>query len=128
MAAGVDELLSRGGALSEIADDGDPGTRPDAGDAGPQMRQQQIAVVAGEFLHALVGGGLVAERLRLLLLPLGRIAHQNVGGPQASLSSSRQIPCKRMPKPMVFSRPCAFAISLISATFEAIRSGRSPQN
>ena len=41
---------------------------------------KQIAVLAGELLHALVGFGIVVERLDLLLLPLGRVAHQDVGG------------------------------------------------
>ena len=80
MAAGVDELLQRVGALRGIADDGDAGAGPDLGDAGPQMRQQQIAMLAGELLHALVGLRLVVERLHLLLLPLGGVAHQDVGG------------------------------------------------
>src|SRR3954465_1810550 len=53
MAAGVDELLQRVGALLGIADDRDTGAGPDFGDAGPQMRQQEIAMLAGELLHAL---------------------------------------------------------------------------
>ena len=43
------------------------------------MRQQQIAVLAGELLHALVCFRPVVERLHLLLLPLGRVAHQLIG-------------------------------------------------
>ena len=35
MAAGVDELLQRIGALGGIADDGNPRARADLGDAGP---------------------------------------------------------------------------------------------
>ena len=46
MATGIDELLQCVSALPGVANDGDPGTRPDPGDAGPQMRQQQIAVLA----------------------------------------------------------------------------------
>ena len=80
VAAGVDELLQRVGALRGIADHGDAGARTHLGDAGPQMRQQQIAVLAGELLHALVGLRFVVERLHLLLLPLGGVAHQLVGG------------------------------------------------
>ena len=45
MAAGVDELLQRIGALRGVAEHGDPGTGPNLGDAGPQMRQQQVAVL-----------------------------------------------------------------------------------
>ena len=37
-------------------------------------------MLAGELLHPLVGLGGVVERLHLLLLPLGRVAHQYVGG------------------------------------------------
>src|SRR5450631_4011869 len=70
MAAGVDELLQCVSALRRIADDGDPGAGPDAGDAGPQMRQQEIAMLAGELLYTLVGLRLAVERLHLLLLPL----------------------------------------------------------
>src|SRR3979409_916924 len=92
------------------------------------MRQQKIAVLANELLHPLVGRGSVVERLHLLLLPLGRVAHQYVGGLPRVFSFSRQITCRRMPKPMVFSRSCARAIALISAMLAAIRSGRSPQN
>jgi hypothetical protein len=45
MAAGVDELLQRISALGGIADHGNPGAGPDAGDAGPQMRKQEFAVL-----------------------------------------------------------------------------------
>src|SRR5690242_2682911 len=54
MAAGIDELLQRIGALDGIADDGDAGARTDLGDAGPQMRQQEVAMLAGKLLHAQV--------------------------------------------------------------------------
>ena len=37
-------------------------------------------MLAGELLHALVGLGLVVERLDFLLLPLGGVAHQLVRG------------------------------------------------
>ena len=80
MAAGVDELLEGVGALLGIADHRDAGAGPHLGDAGPQMRHQEIAVLAGQFLHAPVGFRLVVERLHLLLLPLGGVAHQHVGG------------------------------------------------
>src|SRR3979411_2433245 len=76
MAAGVDEMLQRVGALDGVADHRDPGARPDFCDTGPQMRQQEIAMLAGELLHTLVGGRIVVERLDLLLLPFGRVAHQ----------------------------------------------------
>src|ERR1700704_1922589 len=70
------------------------------------MRQQEIAVLANELLHPLVGRGIVVERLHLLLLPLGRVAHQYVGGlprgffifpadhprPDARRSASRTFP------------------------------------
>src|ERR1019366_10716990 len=55
-----------------------PAARPDAGEAGPQLRQQQIAMLAGELVHMLVGRRLVVERLHLLLLPLGRVAHLEI--------------------------------------------------
>ena len=80
MAAGVDELLQRVGALRGVADHRDAGARPHFGDAGPQMRQQQVAMLAGELLHAQIRFRLVVERLDLLLLPLGGVAHQLVGG------------------------------------------------
>src|SRR3954447_19592677 len=51
MATGIDELLQRVGALDGVADDGNAGARTDLGDAGPQMRQQQVAMLAGELLH-----------------------------------------------------------------------------
>src|SRR5829696_3124739 len=54
MAAGIDELLQRVGALGGIADDGDAGAGAYFCDAGPQMRQQQIAMLAGKLLHAQV--------------------------------------------------------------------------
>src|SRR5271156_3420009 len=44
------------------------------------MRQQQIAMLAGELLHALVGHGIAVKRLDLLLLPLARVTHQLIGG------------------------------------------------
>ena len=44
------------------------------------MRHQQFAMFAGQLLHALVGVRIVVERLHLLLLPLGGVAHQRVGG------------------------------------------------
>src|SRR5713226_1943281 len=61
MTAGVDELLQGVGALRGIADHRDPGARADAGDASPQMRQQEITVLAGELLHPLVGRRIVIE-------------------------------------------------------------------
>src|SRR6202171_3188614 len=69
MTAGIDELLQCVGALPWVADHRDPGAGPHPGDAGPQMRQQQIAMFAGELLHPPVGRGVVIERLSILLLP-----------------------------------------------------------
>ena len=80
MTAGIDELLQRIGALDGIADDGDAGARTDLGNAGPQMRQQEVAVLAGELLHAQVRFRFVVQRLDFLLLPLGGVAHQLIGG------------------------------------------------
>src|SRR5216683_4948572 len=80
MTAGIDELLQRVSALPGVADHRDPGAGPDPGDASPQMRQQQIAMFAGKLLHPLIGHRVVIERLHLLLLPLGRVAHQCIGG------------------------------------------------
>ena len=45
-----------------------------------RMRHQQIAMFAGKLLHALVRHRVIVERLHLLLLPLGGVAHQLVGG------------------------------------------------
>src|SRR5215207_3749453 len=80
MAAGIDELLQRVGALDGITDDGDAGARTDLGDAGPQMRQQEVAMLAGKLLHTQVRFRLVVERLDFLLLPLGGVAYQLIGG------------------------------------------------
>src|SRR6478736_1340224 len=48
MAAGVDELLQHVGALDGIADHRNPSARTDFRDPRPQMRQQQVAVLAGQ--------------------------------------------------------------------------------
>src|SRR5712691_6751706 len=92
------------------------------------MRQQEIAVLAGELLHPLVGCGIVVERLHLLLLALGRVAHQYVGGLPRVLFIFPTDHLQAHAKPILFSRSCARAIALISALLAAIRSGRSPQN
>ena len=52
VAAGVDELLQGRRALLGIADDGDAGAGAYLCDAGPQMREQQVAMLAGKLLHA----------------------------------------------------------------------------
>src|SRR6266850_5342944 len=80
MAAGIDELLQRLGALDGIADHGDAGAGANLGDAGPQMRQQEIAMLARKLLHAQVRFRFVVKCLDFLLLPLGGVAHQLIGG------------------------------------------------
>ena len=66
--------------MDGIADDGDAGTGTNLGDPGPQMRQQQVAMLAGKLLHAQVRLRLVVKCLDFLLLPLGGVAHQLIGG------------------------------------------------
>src|SRR6266480_881995 len=63
VAAGIDKLLQGAGALRGIADHGDAGARPHPGDAGPQMRQQEVAVLAGKLLaNSLISTMLAAIR------------------------------------------------------------------
>src|ERR1700692_4716514 len=44
------------------------------------MRQREVAMLTGKRLHALVGYRIVVKRLHLLLLSLGRVAYQSIGG------------------------------------------------
>src|SRR3546814_20012626 len=53
VAAEVDELLQRTGALLRVADDGDASSRPNARAARPEMRRAQFAVRARQLLHPL---------------------------------------------------------------------------
>jgi len=77
-----------------IADRRDTGARSHLGDAGPKMWQQEIAMLAC--------------RINLS------------AASQAACSSSRQMICSRMPKPISHSRPWACANDLISAMFSEI--------
>src|SRR5438552_19051244 len=43
------------------------------------MRQQQIAMLARELLHTLVGDRVGVQDLDFLFLPLARVAHQLIG-------------------------------------------------
>ena len=44
------------------------------------MRQQQIAMLARQLLHALVGDRVMIERLDVLFLPLAGMTHEAIGG------------------------------------------------
>src|SRR5664280_2603010 len=74
MTCDVDELLQLGRALLGVANDGEPCARPDAGNGSPQMRRGEVAVLARELLHVLIGYRLREQRLYIPLL--GCTLHQ----------------------------------------------------
>jgi hypothetical protein len=78
MTSDVDELLQLGRALLGVANDGEPCARPDAGNGSPQMRRGEVAVLARELLHVLIGYRLREQRLYIPLL--GCTLHQRLDG------------------------------------------------